>query len=219
MDVYRTEEEQVAAIKSWWSENGLKVVLAALLAIGSFAGWKWYQAYERDKAIAAAGLYQSLMKSYQEVMAGGPGAADADARMTKAGAELADEYSGTPYARFAAMVLAGRAVERDDLAGAEKQLRAVIADDDGDAMGLIATHRLAKVLSAQGRHEDALALLAGDVPKEFVSAREDARGDVLIAQGKRAEARAAWQKALDTAGEKDSSRMLLEMKLAYATGE
>lgn len=219
MDVYRTEEEQVAAIKAWWVENGVKVVVAALLAVGSFLGWKWYQAHEREQTVAAAGIYQSLMKSYQEVTAGDEGAADADARMVKAAAQLTGDYDGTPYARFAQMILAGRAVELDDLPGAEKQLRAVLDANDSDALAMIATHRLAQVVSAQGRHDDALKLLAGEVSREFVAARADVRGDVLIAQGKRAEAHAAWQKALDASDPKDPARQLLEMKLAYAAGQ
>ncbi|MFZ5724174.1 MAG: YfgM family protein [Pseudomonadota bacterium] len=219
MDVYRTEEEQIAAIKSWWKDNGLMIVGAVLLAVAVFAGWKWYQHHERTKSLAAAGLYQTMMQSWQEVLAGGSTAVDAEARMAKAGEELATGYGDTPYARFAALVLAARAVEKDDLTGAEQKLRAVIAGDDGDAVATIATHRLAQVLSAQGKHDDALALLVSEVAPEFAAAREETRGDILLAQGKRAEARAAWQKALDTAAPRDPARMLLEMKLAYVAGE
>lgn len=219
MDVYRSEEEQIAAIKSWWGENGKLVIAAAVLAVAAFGGWKWYQHYRTEKALAAVALYQTMMQSYQQISAGGPQAADAEARMAKAGDELAADYAGSPYARFAALILAGRAAEKDDYDTAGKQLRAVIARDGKDAVGIIATHRLAHVLSAQGKHDEALALLAGDVPAEFRSAREEARGDVLIAQGKRADARAAWQKALAAAKPQDPARMLLEMKLSYVAGE
>lgn len=219
MDVYRTEEEQIAAIKSWWKENGSRILMAVLLAVAAFGAWAWYQSHQRDQSRSAAGLYQSFMQSYQQVTAGGPEAVDAEARMGKAGAELMEKYDSTPYARFAALMLAGRAAEKDDYATAEKQLRAALEKSDSDAVGIIATHRLAQVLSAQGKQADALILLQGDVAEEFVAAREEARGDVLLAQGKRAEARAAWQKALAAADPKDPARPLLEMKLSYVAGE
>ncbi|MFZ5755310.1 MAG: YfgM family protein [Pseudomonadota bacterium] len=219
MDVYRTEEEQIAAIKGWWRDNGVGIAVAVVLALSLFGGWKWYQHHERQQQVAAVGLYQTLMQSWQQAAEPGANAADADARMQKAGEQLLTEHAGSIYARFAGLILAGRAAESEDYATAEKHLRAVRDVDAGDGVGLVATHRLARVLSAQGKHEDALALLAGDVAKEFVTAREDARGDILMAQGKRADARIAWQKALDNADEKDPVRALLEMKLSYVAGE
>jgi len=55
------------------------------------------------------------------------------------------------------------------------------------------------------------------------SAREDVRGDILLAQGKRDLARAAWQQAIDTLAKdipkEDPARRLLEMKLDYVAGE
>ncbi len=219
MDVYRTEEEQIAAIKSWWSANGTKILLAVVLAVGLFSGWKWYQKYEQDRRIAAVGIYQAMMDSYQQVVAGGAGVADADARLVKAGEQLVADYDDTPYAQFAALLLAGRAVETGDLPGAEKKLRAAVDQAKSDAMKAVATQRLARVLSAQGKHDDALALLNGKVDPAWAAAQEEVRGDVLMAQGKRAEAKAAWKKALDAAAEDDASRALLELKLAYVAAD
>lgn len=219
MDVYRTEEEQIAAIKGWWRENGIAIAVAVVLAIGAFAGWKWYQHNEKQQELVAVGLYQTLMESYQQAAQAGPDAADAEIRMQKAGQELITGHAGSVYARMAALMLAGRAAEIDNYVDAERHLRFARDADAGDNIGIVASNRLARVLSAQGKHEDALALLAGSVGKEDVTGREDVRGDVLLAQGKRVEARAAWQKALDNAGEQDPSRVLLEMKLAYVAGE
>lgn len=219
MDVYRTEEEQIAAIKGWWRENGVAIAVAVVLAIAAFGGWKWYQHHEKQQELAAVKLYQGMMESYQQAAQAGPDAADADARMTKAGEQLATEHADSIYARFAALMLAGRAAETDNYADAERHLRFAREADTRDSIGVVAGHRLARVLSTQGKHDEALALLSGDVGKEFVTAREDVRGDVLLAQGKRTEARIAWQKALDSAAEQDAARVLLEMKLAYVAGE
>lgn len=216
MDVYRTEEEQIAAIKGWWRRNGLSVAIAALLAIGCYAGWKWYQHDRLERSLEAASLYQSMMQSLQQSLA--EGGEDAAARATLAGTQLIDKHGSSVYAHFAALLLASDAVERDDLAAAEKYLEAARGVDD-KALAAIATDRLARVVSAQGRHDQALALLDGKVPEQLLAGREEVRGDILLAQGKRAEARAAWQRALDATAEADGARGLLEMKLGYVAAD
>lgn len=219
MDVYRTEEEQVAALQRWWRDNHKPVIAAVVLAVASYAGWKWYQHTEQEKAVAAAGLYETMMNSAQEIVAGGPGAADALVRMQRAGETLVSEHAGSVYAQFGALLLAGNAAEVDDLAGAEKYLRQALAVDGGAGSQVIIENRLARVLSAQGKHDDALAVISGDVPDVLVAAREETRGDVLLAQGKRGEARAAYEKAKAAAGDDAAARGFLAMKLDYVAGE
>lgn len=218
MDVYRTEEEQIAAIKGWWQKNGVAVLVAAILAVGTYAGWNWYRHHQLEQSLAASRLYESMMKSMQEAAAG-TGDADAAQRLARAGEELMTKHEGTVYAQAAALLLASRAVETDDLAGAEKYLRAALAQDMDEATTVVTTDRLARVLSAAGRHDDALALLAGNVPEKLVGGREDVRGDVLFAQGKRAEARAAWQKAVDNTDPQAPFRQLIEMKVDYVAAD
>lgn len=223
MDVYRTEEEQVAALRGWVKKNGVAVLIAVLLAVATYAAWNWYRHTKLEQSLTASSLYQSMMQSYQTVVAGGEGAADAEARLTKGGEQLIAEHDSSPYAQFAALMLAGRAVEQDDYPAAEKYLRAALVVDRDEKLVVLITHRLARVLSAQGKHDEALALLSADVPETMRSAREDVRGDILLAQGKRDLARAAWQQAIDALAKdipkEDPARRLLEMKLDYVAGE
>lgn len=219
MDVYRTEEEQVAAIRNWWQQNGIAVLIAIVLAALTYAGWHWYKQNRVEEALAASSLYQGMMESFQQMAQGGQAAADAEARIVKAGDELINKHGDSIYAQFAALMLAGHAVERDDYAGAEKYLRTALNHDGDKSLTALTTNRLARVLSAQGKHDEALALLQGEVPAKFVSAREDVRGDILLVQGKRVAARAAWQKALDSTPEDDTARSLITMKLDYVAGE
>lgn len=219
MDVYRTEEEQIAAIQKWWHDNGKAVLIAVVLAVLTYAGWVWYQKHKLEQQLEAANLYQGMMQSFQELTAGGEGAADAHQRVLKAGEELIGKHGDSVYAQFAALMLAGDAVEQDDYATAEKHLRTALGHKGSDAVTAVITHRLARVLSAQGKHDEALALLEGKAPEKLAAAREDVRGDVLMAQGKRADARVAWQKAFDGVPEQDPSRALLQMKLDYVSGE
>ena len=40
---YQSEEEQIEAFKQWWVDNGLKLVAAAVLAIGGTLSWQSWQ--------------------------------------------------------------------------------------------------------------------------------------------------------------------------------
>ena len=45
----RTEEEQVAAIKSWWKENGKSLVLTVAGVLAGVFGWKaWKHKQDND---------------------------------------------------------------------------------------------------------------------------------------------------------------------------
>ena len=59
----------------------------------------------------------------------------------------------------------------------------------------MARQRLAQVLAAQNKAEDALKLLDGDADKAFLATREELKGDLLVQLGRADEAHAAYQKA------------------------
>ena len=83
--------------------------------------------------------------------------------------------------------------KRFDDAAAE--LRKVLAKPADASLGELARERLARVLVAQDKTEDALALLNGEAVPAFVAAREELRGDLLAKLGRKAEARSAYEKA------------------------
>ena len=63
------------------------------------------------------------------------------------------------------------------------------------ALGEIARQRLAQVLGAQNKADEALKLLEGDADKAFLATREELKGDLLVQLGRTDEASAAYQKA------------------------
>ncbi|MCZ2996046.1 tetratricopeptide repeat protein, partial [Acinetobacter baumannii] len=61
-------------------------------------------------------------------------------------------------------------------------------------LGEIARQRLAQVLAAQNKADEALKLIDGDADKAFVGTREEIKGDLLVQLGRTDEAHAAYQK-------------------------
>jgi predicted negative regulator of RcsB-dependent stress response len=78
----------------------------------------------------------------------------------------------------------------------------------------LARLRLASVMLDDQAYDEALKVLAEKPESAFEAQFEDARGDVLVGQGKRAEAKAAYSAALAKLkpGD-DAARELIQLKL------
>lgn len=77
----------------------------------------------------------------------------------------------------------------------------------------IARLRLAGELMDSKSYDDALKQLAAPVPKEFEALVADRKGDIYLAQGKRDEAKAAYQQAWSAFDAGSEYRRLVEVKL------
>ncbi len=190
MEQYRTEEEQVEALKKWWDENGRSTLAAVIIALAAGFSWQTWKGYDQRQRENASDAYQAMLRAV----------AGDDAQQQQEAVELAkalkENYSGSTYAQFAALHLARLAVEQGDLAEAEAQLRWVLGKaDKGSDTAWVAQLRLARVLAAAGDTDQALEILeqAGDGP--YQASYAVARGDILLQQGREAAAREAYMAA------------------------
>ena len=198
------EQEQLEAIKGWWADNGklvLLVLISGLLTIAAFQGWRYYQA---QQAQSAATLYAQLGQAEQ---------ANEPKKVRDIAAQLTDRYGSTAYAPMAALAAARASFATGELEEARKHLQWVIDNTREDELRDVARLRLAAVLLDEKKHDEALKVLSAKSSDAYVALFADLRGDVLAAQGKVAEARAAYQTALDKTDAGSSYRRLLEVKL------
>jgi predicted negative regulator of RcsB-dependent stress response len=209
VETYRTEEEQVEALKKWWQENGRSTIIGVVLALGLGFGWQAWQKSQEQAVMNASTLYQQMLSALSVEDGQGVGPAMELARRIK------DEYRGSSYARFAALHLARVAVNDGDLSAAEDELRWVIAmSDRGDDLERIANLRLARVLAARGATEEALGLLDTQ-SATYVASYAIARGDILLAQERNEEALAAFETAASSLDPDRPLPQTLRDKLEY----
>lgn len=198
MEQYETEEQQVEAIKRFWKENGVALIIGAFLGLGGLLGWRYYN----DSQIAAKEQASFAYEiASEELLKGEAGFSQAKS--------FIDTHSDTGYAMLMALEMAQQAIERKDLTEAAKLLELVASNAKLSAVTSVAQLRLARVQTDQGEFELALASADKVTDQAFKGQSQEIKGDVYLAQQLFDKARAAYSAALET-NERDQ---VLKMKL------
>lgn len=198
------EQEQLASIKAWWSKYGNLLTWVLIIALAGYAAWSGWNIYQGKQSQQASQLYDEQQRAVE---------AKDNAKVLRAATDMQDKFSGTAYAQMSALVAAKAAFDANDADTAKKQLQWVIDHGRDAEYKAIASIRLAGVLLDAKAYDEALKLLSGDFPAQFAGAVADRKGDILVAQDKRDEARAAYQLALDKTDQRSSGRQLIQLKL------
>ncbi|MUT70483.1 YfgM family protein [Stutzerimonas frequens] len=201
-----TEEEQLAQIKEWWQRNGKPLMLGAVIALVLVFGWQFWQKHQINQAQSASVLYQQLLTAALE-----SGDVDA-AEVSRLGNLLKKDFAGTHYAQYGSLFIAKVAVEAGRLDEAASELRAILDKPADKTLDELARQRLARVLAAQDKADEALKLLDGEADKAFAASREELKGDLLVQLGRDEEAHAAYSKAKESLSQ-DAAIGGLQMKL------
>ena len=213
MSAHLSEEEQLEALKRWWKENGTSTVASIVIAISAYFGWQFWQTNQQAQAEAASGVFQQMMEAANPT-AGTAVTAEGRATASHLAGELKGNYSGSLYAKQAAMLLAKLAVEDNELDKAAEELRWVLSHSPSAAVAALSHLRLAKVLYAQGKFDETINELSKVEAGAYASAYEELKGDALLSKSDTQGARAAYQLSLDTLSTGEGARRaLLEMKL------
>jgi predicted negative regulator of RcsB-dependent stress response len=197
------EQEQLASLKAWWNQYGNLVSWLLIFALAGYAAWSGWNYYQRTQTAQAGQLYEELQKAVS---------AKDNARVQRAATDMTERFGRSAYAQMGALVAAKSAFDANDLKAAKTQLQWVI-DKGSEEYKAIAKIRLAGILLDEKAYDEALKLLAGDFPEQFAGAVADRKGDILVAQNKKEDARAAYQTALEKTDPKNPGRQLIELKL------
>jgi len=204
------EQERLDELKAWWKRWGNLVMIGLAVVIAASAGWRYWQNHTVTQSLEAATVYEKLTQSL---------AANDTKAAREAGAMLIEQYKGTAYAPRAALLLAKLNVGARDLKSAQTQLEWAVANSKEPAVKDLARLRLAGLQLDQKQYDAALKILSATHSDAFAFRFHDLKGDVLLAQGKPAEARAAYQAAFGKMAEDNPYRSIVELKLDALGGE
>jgi predicted negative regulator of RcsB-dependent stress response len=198
------EQEQLATLKAWWAQYGNLVSWVLIIALSAYAAWSYWNNHLSSQSMEASQLYEAVQAAAT--------AKDAP-KIARATADMESKFSGTIYAQMSALLAAKTAFDANDSKTAKAQLQWVIDNGKDDGFKAIASLRLSGILLDEKAYDASLKLLGGAFPAEFAGATADRKGDILVAQNKIAEARSAYQLALEKTDLKNPGRQLIQLKL------
>lgn len=192
MSEYETEEQQVEALKKWWKENGSSLIVGLFVGVSALFGWRYFEEQNNAHAINGSDLYMQVMQN-AAVQA-------IDEKTMDIHNQLINEYSDTPYAALASLALAKTEYEKDNVDGAIAQLELAVKHANDEITKQIASLRLVSIYLEQKKYDDALALLNMKHDAAYDAQYEELKGDVYNASGDLAQARMAYDKAINLQG-------------------
>ncbi len=203
-----TEEQQIDAIKEWWNKNGNAVIVGAVLGIGALVGWKGWGVYTEQQYLLASDRYAAMQESILQQ--------DIDAVMVQA-EQLKQEFSATPYASLASLMLAKAHAENVEYQQAMTHLQWVVDNAKQETLRAVARLRMIRLHIVEDRLEAAQLLLNQTYPLSFASLKEELRGDWHVSRGEFVEARAAYDSAIATAAEEQIDYLIMKRDNAIAS--
>lgn len=198
------EQEQLDLIKSWWAQYGnlvVSLIVAASVSAAGYQGWRYYRAQQALQAVSLYAQMENAQRAKENKKAG------------DIAAQIIDRHSGTQYAAMAALASAKISFESGDLAMAKTRLQWVIEHAREDEMRDVARLRLAGALLDEKNYADAIKLLESKPAQAFDGLYAEMKGDILVAQGKTADARSAYRQALEKSDVRSSHHQLVQLKL------
>lgn len=198
------EQEQLDELKAWWKRWGNYVIFGVSALLIGTAGYQYWKHHTAQQAAEAVVHFESMQQAL--------GAGDKKA-VKEQGAILIDKFGSTPYATRAAILLAGLNADDRDVKSARAQLEWAIEHSKEAALKDVSRLRLAVLLLDEKQYDAALKQLSAAHTDAFAPRFDDLKGDVYMAQGKTAEARAAYSAAYAKLKETNPLRGIVEMKL------
>jgi predicted negative regulator of RcsB-dependent stress response len=203
------EQEKLDELKDAWKRYGNLIVGALSIAAISYAGWQWWHHNQQQKNAEAAALYSSLQtaqKSQQNKI------------VTDNAKTLTEKYGSTAYAARAALIAAASNVQAQDNKTAKVELQWILDNSKEDAIKSVAALHLAQILYDENDLNGALALLNAPHDESYADLYNDLKGDILAAQNKPVDARAAYKIALEKLSADSPYRQVITIKLNAVAG-
>ncbi len=198
------EQEQLDSLKAFWKQWGNLITWLLVIVLGSIAGWNGWQQYQRSQAGKAGAMFDELDRAVQ--------AADAD-KAARVFADLKERYPRTAFAQQAGLFAAKLLYDKSKADDAVAALQWVSANAVEDEYKAVANLRLAGIQAERKQYDEALKTVAAVTQPAFAALAADRRGDILMAQGKRDDAKAAFETAFKGMPQTMEYRQIVEAKL------
>jgi predicted negative regulator of RcsB-dependent stress response len=170
---YLTDDEQLENVKRIVAENWVWVVGGVVLGAALIFGYRYYESFRNDRALRAAAQFDDMTAALEQ---------NDTAKARQIANGLIKDFPASPYADQAQLLNARLSVDGGQLADAIAPLTEVMTDSKDSELKHIARLRLARVLIASGKPDDAIKTLAEDSWGAFAGRAHQIRGDAFYAK-------------------------------------
>lgn len=198
------EQEQLDEFKAWWKKNGQKTIALCVVLLVAYAAYNAWNYFQRKQAVEASTIYQELLVSDVK---------DSKAVLEKS-TSLIENYASTPYAARAALYVAKLNYQNNDAKNAKAKLEWAMNNAKETAVSAMAGLELAGILVEEKNYDAALKILDAKHDSGFDGLYWDLKGDILVAQGKKNDAKSAYERALTKLDAQGKYHLITEQKLA-----
>ncbi len=201
------EQDQLDALKHFWSRFGNAISAVLLLVVLALAGWNGYRYWQARQAAQASAMFDEVERA--------AGASDL-VLAQRAFDDMKQRYASTSYAPQAGLLVAKLAIDsgKDDApATATAALKWVADNASDDGYRAVAALRLAALMVEVQQYEQAQKVLESVRADAFVGMAQDRLGDLYVLQNKPAEAKAAYLQAFSAMDADSEYRRLIKIKL------
>lgn len=198
------EQEQLDQLKHFWKQYGNAITWVLIVVLGTFGSWNVYQHWQRSQAAQASAMYDEVERAIKS---------GDTAKIDRVFSDMKEKFGSTTYAQQAGLLVAKQYHGAGNIDAAKLSLKWVADKSSDPGYQAIAKLRLAGVLMDAKALDEAWVQLGGTFPAEFEALVADRKGDILLLQGKKAQALAEYEKAFKRLDERTQYRRLVEIKL------
>ena len=198
------EQEQLDQLKHFWNQYGKLITGLLIVVLGAVAAWNGYHYWQRSQANQSAAMFDEMSKSV---------AAGDMAMAQRTFSDMKERFASATYTQQAALALARQASDKGELDMAKSALQWVVDKSGDEGYLAIARLRLANIYFDAKDYAKAMTLLDGVADEAFAALVADRKGDILAAQDKRSEAKAAYLVAYQKLEERAQYRRVIQVKL------
>ncbi len=198
------EQEKIDQLKSWWESYGTVAIVVVATFIAGIVGTQVWKHYQKQQIEQAAELYASLQRIEES---GDP------KKIGDAAHLLMEGFPSSGYAPRAALISARASFDAGDMQNARGRLQWALDHAKEDELKDLVRLRLAGLLLGEKKYDEALKLVEDKHSESLNGLYADRKGDVLTAAGRVAEARIAYQMALDKTNTQSAYYNIIQMKM------
>lgn len=144
------DEDRAEQLRKLWKEWGIPVIVAILVGLAGFVGWRLFQEHQENKVQEAAELF------YQYEIA-------VETQDTEQAENFAVEflrtYPSSGYSVYLLMLRAKESVEAEDYDAALEHLDSALASTNDKTLSELISIRMARIYLQLDRQDEALAIL------------------------------------------------------------